>query len=269
MSRQSRHSVRARGRARRRLRHLRRLRELQLRDAGGLVFDLYRFGERREALVRAKFDAIIATDKEIRALEGLLGETGRDRVLELRPPGIGGTCPACGDFHAGDARFCAGCGTPLAEPPVAPPARPAAPQAAPAPAETGVRNELVSGDTAPGEDGSREKAAVGEADSGEEPADAVSEEEVAWTDEAAWTEEVAAQEAAPEVVDEGIVRLGEPAPEEVAAAAPEPMPAQPEVQPQEPEDEPHTDESGEVAAVGPRRARSGSGRPPRRRGSSR
>ncbi|MDQ4041344.1 MAG: zinc ribbon domain-containing protein, partial [Actinomycetota bacterium] len=160
MSRQSRHSARARGRARRRLRHLRRLRELQLRDAGGLVFDLYRFGERREALVRAKFDAIIATDKEIRALEELLGESGRDRVLDLRLPGIGGTCPACGEFHASDARFCAGCGTPLAETPAVPPAQPARPQATSAPghplaAAAGTGATVSGGET----------AAIGEASS--------------------------------------------------------------------------------------------------------
>ncbi len=239
MSRLSRHSARARGRARRRLRHLRRLRELQLRDAGGLVFDLYRFGERREALVRAKFDAIIATDKEIRALEQLLGETGGDRVLELRLPGIGGTCHVCNEFHASDARFCAACGTPLAETPPAPVAQPAPPQEAPARA-------------AP------EEAAVSEAHEG-----------------VVWTEEVAAapEEVAHGFVEESVVRLGESAPEEAPAAesAPEPVAgAVPEFEPEDTEEhELQTDESGEVAAVGPRRARSGSGRPPRRRGSSR
>jgi hypothetical protein len=93
MSRPSRHSsppLGARGRARRRLRYLRRLRELQLRDAGGFVFELYRFGERREALVRGKLDAIIATDKEIRSLESLLDPAPAGAVPELpaaeRPP---------------------------------------------------------------------------------------------------------------------------------------------------------------------------------------
>jgi hypothetical protein len=103
--------IRERGRARRRLRYLRRLRELQLRDAGGFVFDLYRFGERRDALVRAKLDALIATDKEIRHLEALLDDTGRR--VEIRQPGVGGTCPSCGAFHGSDARFCAHCGVEL------------------------------------------------------------------------------------------------------------------------------------------------------------
>ena len=97
---------RRRGRARRRLRYLR-----QLRDAGGFVFDLYRFGERRDELVRAKLDALIATDREIRALEAQLGVAGR--APELRVPGVGGTCPSCGTFHSSDARFCASCGADL------------------------------------------------------------------------------------------------------------------------------------------------------------
>src|SRR5205823_13438213 len=100
-----------RGRARRRLRYLRQLRELQLRDLGGLVLDLYRFGERRDDLVRAKLDAIIAGDKERHSLEELLDD--RRRTYEVRQPGVGGTCPTCGDFHATDARFCAHCGTDL------------------------------------------------------------------------------------------------------------------------------------------------------------
>jgi hypothetical protein len=103
--------ARERGRARRRLRYLRQVRELQLRDAGGFVFDLYRFGEQRDALVRAKLDALIATDKEIRSLEALLGVPGR--VQEIRQPGVGGTCASCGAFHASEASFCAHCGVEL------------------------------------------------------------------------------------------------------------------------------------------------------------
>jgi hypothetical protein len=103
--------ARERGRARRRLRYLRQLRELQLRDAGGFVFDLYRFGEQRDAIVRAKLDAMIATDKEIRSLEARLGVAGR--VREIRRPGVGGTCPNCGAFHASEASFCADCGLDL------------------------------------------------------------------------------------------------------------------------------------------------------------
>jgi hypothetical protein len=106
--------ARERGRARRRLRFLRQARELELRDAGGFVFELYRFGEQRDGLVREKLDALIATDKEIRALETLLGVAGQGR--EIRQPGVGGACASCGAFHATDSRFCSACGAPLAAP---------------------------------------------------------------------------------------------------------------------------------------------------------
>jgi hypothetical protein len=110
------HGVAERGRARRRLRYLRRLRELQLRDLAGFVLDLYRFGEQRDRLVRQKLDRVIDTDKESHALEALLGEgqSGDARMYEIRLPGVGGTCPSCGDFHATAAHFCANCGINLA-----------------------------------------------------------------------------------------------------------------------------------------------------------
>jgi hypothetical protein len=100
-----------RGRARRRLRYLRQVRELQLRDLGGFVLDLYRFGRQRDRRVRAKLDAIIATDKETHGLEARLDQ--RQRGREVRQPGVGGACPSCGDLHASDARFCAHCGVAL------------------------------------------------------------------------------------------------------------------------------------------------------------
>jgi hypothetical protein len=105
--------TRARGRARRRLRYLRRLRELQLRDLGGLVLDLYRFGERRDGLVREKLEAVMATDREVRELQDLLGD--RNRTREVRQPGVGGACANCGALHSSDARFCARCGAELME----------------------------------------------------------------------------------------------------------------------------------------------------------
>ena len=33
----------------------------------------------------------------------------------VREPGVGGTCPRCGELHASDARFCAHCGLDLAK----------------------------------------------------------------------------------------------------------------------------------------------------------
>jgi hypothetical protein len=106
------------------------VRELQLRDAGGFVFELYRFGEQRDALVRTKLEALIATDKEIRSLEALLGVAGQ--VQEIRQPGVGGTCANCGAFHASEASFCAHCGVKLksaAEEEAAPAKEPAPPEA--------------------------------------------------------------------------------------------------------------------------------------------
>src|ERR1700757_4247302 len=47
-------NFRERGRLRRRLRYLRRLREIALRDLGGLVYDLHRFRRERPELVEGK-----------------------------------------------------------------------------------------------------------------------------------------------------------------------------------------------------------------------
>lgn len=99
---------RERGQLRRRLRYLRRLRELGFRDVGGLVFDLDRFGRTRDDLVRAKLDALAAIDAELRNLELALDDV--QPFHELREPGIA-ACPSCGALHASDARFCPACGT--------------------------------------------------------------------------------------------------------------------------------------------------------------
>lgn len=102
---------RARGRMRRRLRYLRRLRELQVRDLGGLVFDLRRFERKRDDLVAQKLDQIRACDDELHALELALGE--RRDLRDVREPGIGGTCPRCFAIHGSADRFCANCGAAL------------------------------------------------------------------------------------------------------------------------------------------------------------
>ena len=103
-------SFRDRGRLRRRLRYLRRARELGFRDLGGLVFDLRRFGRDRPDLVQTKLDALLRIDRELRALEIALDE--RRPIHELREPGVA-SCPRCGALHATDARFCPACGTGL------------------------------------------------------------------------------------------------------------------------------------------------------------
>jgi hypothetical protein len=103
-------SFRNRGRLRRRLRFLRRIRELGFRDLGGLVFDQHKFHRPNEDLVRGKVAALAAVDAELRALEEALGE--RRDIIELREPGIS-ACPRCGTLHGSDARFCPSCGLAL------------------------------------------------------------------------------------------------------------------------------------------------------------
>jgi hypothetical protein len=103
-----------RGRLRRRLRHLRRVRELLLRDLGGLLFEIHRSGEQTDtahALVDGKLARLASVDAELRELESILGDR---RAMIVREPGIGGSCPLCGELHGSDARFCWACGTPVA-----------------------------------------------------------------------------------------------------------------------------------------------------------
>ena len=100
-------SFRDRGRLRRRLRFLRRARELAFRDIGGLMFDMRRFGRERPDLVDAKLNALAAVDQELRALERILDD--RRPLHELREPGIT-SCARCGALHASDSNFCPHCG---------------------------------------------------------------------------------------------------------------------------------------------------------------
>lgn len=115
---------RERGRLRRRLRYLRRVRELGFRDLGGLVFDLDRFGRERPDLVRAKLDALRSIDGELRTLEVALDDARP--FEELREAGVS-ACTTCGALHGSEARFCPACGTPVG--------------AAPEQAAPGVENE--------------------------------------------------------------------------------------------------------------------------------
>lgn len=101
---------RHRTRMRRRLRYLRRLRELAFRDLGGLVFDLHRFGRERNDLVAAKLEALANIDRELRTLQDGLQQ--RQEFTDLREAGIA-ACPRCGTLHDTDANFCPGCGTSL------------------------------------------------------------------------------------------------------------------------------------------------------------
>jgi hypothetical protein len=99
------------GQMRRRVRYLRRLRELQLRDIGGFMVELHRFGRQQPGLVEEKVLAAAQTDRELRILERALDE--RRPASEIREPGIGGACPQCGTVHGSTDRFCAWCGSAL------------------------------------------------------------------------------------------------------------------------------------------------------------
>ena len=121
---------RDRARMRRRLRYLRRLRELLFRDVGGLAFDLHKFGRDRPDLVQEKLVALQGVDGELRTLEDALRD--RRQLTELREAGIS-ACPRCGTLHDTDANFCPACGTSLHGKIPAPPL--GEPQILPQPAE--------------------------------------------------------------------------------------------------------------------------------------
>src|SRR5512133_2053240 len=106
-------SFRQRGRLRRRLRYLRRVRELGFRDLGGRIFDQHRFSRVNTTLVDGKLQALVAVDGELRALEHALDD--RRPLTELREPGIS-VCSRCGALHGSEARFCPSCGTPVQGP---------------------------------------------------------------------------------------------------------------------------------------------------------
>jgi hypothetical protein len=95
---------------RRRLRFLRKARELAYRDLGGLVFNLHRFGQRNDALVIAKLNTIGDIDSQLRALEGEL--EARRPLTVLREAGIT-ACVRCAAIHASEDRFCPNCGLAL------------------------------------------------------------------------------------------------------------------------------------------------------------
>ena len=102
-------SYRDRARLRRRLRYLRRARELAFRDLGGFVFDAHRFNRSREDIVAAKLKGLAGMDAELRSLEAALDD--RRELVLLHEPGIS-VCPRCGTLHGSDANFCSGCGLP-------------------------------------------------------------------------------------------------------------------------------------------------------------
>jgi hypothetical protein len=114
-----------RGGLRRRLRFLRKTRELAYRDLGGLLFELHRLGQQRDDLVQGKLVTLGRIDSELRAIEDALHE--RRGVTVLREAGVT-ACPRCAAIHGSEDRFCPACGfsmgraeRPIAANPVAAP----------------------------------------------------------------------------------------------------------------------------------------------------
>jgi len=105
------------GAIRRRVRYLQAARELLLRDLGGFTYEVYRAGGTsgvQRDISQRKAQRLAAIDEELRAHEAALGLTGPAATV-VRQPGVGGTCPACGELHGSDAGWCAHCGTPLTD----------------------------------------------------------------------------------------------------------------------------------------------------------
>jgi hypothetical protein len=106
------------GAVRRRIRFLTAAREVLLRDLGGFSYEVHRAGGAAHGghrdIVETKAGRIAAIDEELRALEARLGVTEPPGTV-VRKPGIGGTCPTCGELHGSDAGWCWHCGTPLSD----------------------------------------------------------------------------------------------------------------------------------------------------------
>ena len=138
-----------RGRLRRRLRYLRRARELMLRDLGGLLYEVHRSGggdvDAHATVLTTKVQRISGLDAEAHALETALASS-RPEALVFEP-GIGGTCPNCGELFSSAAHFCANCGASVTDLPA--PAAPAGQLAMDVEAATPMPSPTVTPLTAP------------------------------------------------------------------------------------------------------------------------
>lgn len=103
---------------RRRIRFLQASREVLLRDLGGFSYEVHRAGGAPQGvqrdIIERKAGRLAAIDEELRAHEAALGLSGPAGTV-VRQPGIGGTCPSCGELHGSEAGWCAYCGTPLTD----------------------------------------------------------------------------------------------------------------------------------------------------------
>jgi hypothetical protein len=96
---------------RRRVRFLRRRRELALHDLGGFAFEAHRLGESNEEMLAQKLAAISALDDELAKLQTALDL--REELAVLHEPGIA-CCPQCSTIHESAANYCPTCGRPTA-----------------------------------------------------------------------------------------------------------------------------------------------------------
>jgi hypothetical protein len=102
---------RERGRMRRRLRELRRLREALLLELGALVLEAHRQDRDDSPVIKRKAAEAAAVDAEARSIADALGtDGGLDTIVAA---GIAGPCPTCGTLTSTAARFCSVCGTAL------------------------------------------------------------------------------------------------------------------------------------------------------------
>jgi len=96
---------------RRRVRFLRRRRELALHDLGGFLFESHRLGQPREDLLAEKLAALTSLDGELALLQRSLDL--REELAVLREPGIA-ACAHCAAIRDSAANFCPNCGRPAA-----------------------------------------------------------------------------------------------------------------------------------------------------------
>lgn len=94
---------------RRRVRFLRRRRDLALHDLGGFVFESHRLGEQRDDVHAQKLAALAALDRELETLEHALNL--HQELAVLHEPGIA-CCPHCSTIHDSCANYCPNCGRP-------------------------------------------------------------------------------------------------------------------------------------------------------------
>jgi hypothetical protein len=146
-----------RGKLRRRVRFLRRARELALRDLGGLVYEAHRRDQDGGKVVKEKVQHLGVIDEELLGLEAELGTPRGETVL--REPGVGGTCRRCGELHASDAHFCSRCGLDLTAVPAEAPVEPTTTEAA-APSEAEAEPATSEATTKPAEPATPEQPAA-------------------------------------------------------------------------------------------------------------